>query len=99
MEINIPSLKDELKSKNYGNCIFILHNKIKEMLVLEVQKHNKDFKYSDLNDLKNKCIQLLDEDFANIVIDFYIVSITDESPLYELSILVELYENLTKVKI
>lgn len=99
MEINSPDLKNELKNKNYDKCIFVLHNKIKELLILELQKYKKDFKYSNLNDLKNKCIEFLDEDLSNIAIDFYMVSITDESPIYELSVLVELYENLTKVKI
>ena len=99
MEINSLDLKNELKNKNYDNCIFILHKKVKELLILEVQKYDKDFKYSNLNDLKNKCIGLLNEDLSNIAIDFYMVSITDESPLYELSILVELYEDLTKIKI
>ena len=57
MEINIPNLRKNLKEKNYEKCIFILHNKITELLTLEIQKYNKDFKYSNMDDLKNKCIK------------------------------------------
>lgn len=99
MEINIPNLQKELKNKNYNKCNSILHDSIKNSLILEIKKHKADFQYSDLNDLKNKSIDLLDENLADIAIDFYVVSITDENPIYELSVLIELYENLMHIKV
>lgn len=94
VKTNIYNLKEDLKKKNYNECNLILHNKIKELLVLEIKKHKPDFVYSNMNDLKNKCIELLDENLSDIAIDFYVVSITDEEPIYELSVLIDLYEKL-----
>lgn len=91
---NISNLQEELKKKNYNDCNLILHNKIKDLLISEVKKHKPDFVYSNMNDLKNKCIELLDENLSDIAIDFYVVSITDEEPIYELSVLMDLYEKL-----
>ena len=57
LNFNKIEFKEKLKNKDYSYCIYILHGEIKNILIQQLQKINKDFKYDNLSNLKNKYIQ------------------------------------------
>ena len=62
MNFNKIEFKEKLENKDYSYCIYILHREIKNILMQQLKKINKDFKYNNLSDLKNKYIQYYDYD-------------------------------------
>ena len=62
MSFNKIEFKEKLENKDYSYCIYILHIEIKNILIQQLKKINKDFKYINLSDLKNKYIEFCDYD-------------------------------------
>jgi hypothetical protein len=96
MEVTILSFnKNEFKKKlnqgDYSYCIYILHQEIKSLLIEHVKKYDKDFSYTDLKDLKNKCIEYLEYDMKTDAIEFYDLSMNQETESYELDRLLDIY--------
>lgn len=95
LSINIINLKEKLMEKNYSYCIYILHQEIKNILINQIKAIDKNFEYTNLKNLKNKCTQCLDYNKGLISIEFYNLSMHQENELYELDRLLEIYNSLT----
>lgn len=87
--------KEKLTQKNYSYCIYLLHQEIRSLLIEQVKKYDKNFSYTNLKELKNKCIEHLDYDTGIVSIQFYNLSMNEEIERYELDRLLDIYDCLT----
>lgn len=92
--INKKLFKENLNKKNYSNCIYMLHEEIKNILISKVTKFDKNYSYIDLCDLKNKCLTFLDEEQKLLVLEFYDSSFNQYNETYELDRLLDIYKTL-----
>lgn len=96
LSINKKVFKENLDCKNYSNCIYMLHEEIKEILVLLIKEFNKDYVYKNLDDLKNNCLKFLDYEQNLLVLEFYDLSFNRVNEITELNRLLKIYNNLKK---
>ena len=87
-------LSKNYKQKNYSYCIYILDKEITSILIQKVQKIDKNFSYSTLQNLKESCMKNLDYEIKLLVTDFYNLSINKENELIELNKLLDIYNDL-----
>lgn len=87
-------LSKNYKQKNYSYCIYILDKEITSILIQKVQKIDKNFSYSTLQNLKESCMKNLDYETKLLVTDFYNLSINKENELIELNKLLDIYNDL-----
>jgi hypothetical protein len=98
MTIDNKYLKQLIKEKNYSKCIYILTVEITNLLIDIMKSKKEDFEYVNLANLKSNAIKFLDDELADIAIDFYNLTIRDNDEFYELSMLLEIYASLLKYK-
>lgn len=96
LSINKKIFKENLNCKNYSNCIYMLDEEIKEMLILLIRGFNKNYVYKNLDDLKNNCLKYLDYDQKLLVLEFYDISMNPVNELQELKQLLKIYDELNK---
>ena len=93
---NKKKLRDNLDLKKYSNCIYMLHEEIKNILITKIQKIDNTYIYTNLTDLKNKCMQFLDYDQNLLVLEFYDLSFNQYDEIIELNRLLEIYGEIKK---
>jgi hypothetical protein len=99
MAIDNKYLKQLIKEKNYSKCIYILTVEITNLLIDLIKIKKEDFEYVNLANLKSNAIKFLDDNLANVAIDFYNLTIRDDDDeFYELSMLFEIYATLLNYK-
>ena len=94
---NLSTLKllnKKYQQKDYSSCIYILDKEITSILIQKVQKIDKNFSYSTLQNLKESCMKNLDYETKLLVTDFYNLSINKENELIELNKLLDIYNDL-----
>lgn len=94
MNFNKKLFKENLNCKNYSNCIYMLHEEIKKILILNIKKFDKNYVYKNLDDLKSKCLKYLNYEQKLSVLEFYDLSFNKVNELDELNRLLKIYNNL-----
>ena len=75
----------------------MLHEEIKHVLINKVKDLDNNYIYTDIVDLKNKCLQFLDEEQKILVLEFYDLSFNQYDEIIELNRLLEIYSEIKKV--
>ena len=96
LSINKKIFKENLDCKNYSNCIYMLHEEIKEILILNIKKFDKNYIYKNLDDLKNESLEYLDYEQKLLVLEFFDLSFNRVNEITELNRLLKIYNNLKK---
>ena len=92
--INKKIFKNNLNAKEYSNCIYMLHEEIKNILITKVRKFDKKYVYLDLCNLKNKCLTFFNEEQKLLVLEFYDLSFNQYNETFELDRLLDIYKTL-----
>ena len=88
-------INTKIKEKDYSNCIFILYNEIKNILIEKIKEKNPSYVYITIGDLKNKASRYLSSDLQSYAIILYTLVINpEEDELYTLNLLFEIYKQL-----
>lgn len=98
LSFNKKFFKENLNCKNYSNCIYMLHEEIKDILALHVKEFDNNYVYKNLSDLKNKCLKFLDYEQNLLVLEFYDLSFNQVNEMIELNRLLEIYNKIKKDK-
>ena len=96
MSFNKITFKENLDSKNYSNCIYMLHEEIKHVFIYIIKNFDNNYIYTDLIDLKNKCLQFLDEEQKLLILEFYDLSFNQYEKMFELDRLLDIYKSLKR---
>lgn len=97
--IDKDNLKSYLDDKDYSKCIVILFDEIKSILISKIKDKNPDYVYTTIGDLKNKSIRYLSTDLQSYAIAIYTLVMQPEDEAFELSLLLNIYEELISEKI
>ena len=88
-------INTKIKEKDYSNCIFLLFNEIKNILIEKIKEKNPNYVYITIGDLKNKSLKYLSSDLKSYAIILYTLVINpEEDELYTLNLLFEIYKTL-----
>lgn len=88
-------INTKIKEKDYSNCIFLLFNEIKNILIEKIKEKNPNYVYITIGDLKNKSLKYLSSDLQSYAIILYTLVINpEEDELYTLNLLFEIYKTL-----
>lgn len=88
-------INTKIKEKDYSNCIFLLFNEIKNILIEKIKEKNPNYAYITIGDLKNKSLKYLSSDLQSYAIILYTLTINPEDDeLYTLNLLFEIYKQL-----
>ena len=88
-------INTKIKEKDYSNCIYLLFNEIKDILVKKVKEKNPNYVYITIGDLKNKALRYLSSDLQSYAIILYTLAMDpEEDELYTLNLLFEIYKSL-----
>ena len=93
---NKKIFKIYLDCKNYSNCIYMLHEEIKQVLISYIKEFDKNYVYTTLPELKDKCLEYLDDTQNLLVLEYYNLSFNQCNELIELNRLLEIYKKLKK---
>ena len=88
------NIKNNLKSKNYVECISLLKNKINEIFTYKIYKQNKNFHYTCLEDLLDIGTSTLSADEAIILNEYYLTIRKDLGNEYIVAKLMEIYKKI-----
>jgi len=88
-------INTKIKEKDYSNCIYLLFNEIKNILIEKIKEKNPNYVYITIGDLKNKSLKYLSSDLQSYAIILYTLVINpEEDELYTLNLLFEIYKAL-----
>ena len=88
------NIKNNLKSKNYVECISLLKNKINEIFTFKIYKQNKNFHYTCLEDLLDIGTSTLSTDDSIILNEYYLTIRKDLGNEYIVAKLMEIYKKI-----
>ena len=86
--------KESLSKKEYDDCVKLLSQNIKQILIEKVKEKDSSFKYTNVANLKNCCLELLDSKEKLVAMEFYKLQIEEIGIEYEVIKLMELYDRL-----
>ena len=89
-------IKMKIKDNDFRTAIILLENKIKEIFIKRIEKHNKNFKYIDLINLSLYIKEYLSKEEQILFEKYFIIVNEENNELYELDCLVEILNNLEK---
>lgn len=92
--IDKKTLKLNFENQNYSNCITVLFNEIKNILIEKIKEKDSTYKYVTIGDLKNKAIKYLSTQLQSYAIALYTLVMQPEDELFELEVLLNMYEEL-----
>ena len=88
------NIKNNLKSKNYVECISLLKNKINEIFTSKIYKQNKNFHYTCLEDLLDIGTSTLSTNDSIILNEYYLTIRKDLGNEYIVAKLMEIYKKI-----
>jgi hypothetical protein len=88
------NIKNNLKSKNYVECISLLKIKINEIFTYKIKKQNKNFRYTCLEDLLDIGTSILSTDDAMLLNEYYLTIRKNLSNEYIVARLMEIYKKI-----
>lgn len=88
------NIKNNLKLKNYVECISLLKIKINEIFTYKIKKQNKNFHYTCLEDLLDIGTSILSTDDAMLLNEYYLTIRKDLGNEYIVARLMEIYKKI-----
>lgn len=94
MEEDKELVKKYIENKKYVQASEILSKNIKKILVDKIKEIDSKYNYVNLLNLKNRCINLLNDEYISIVQEFCNLHIEEFSEEFEIVKLMELLKKL-----
>ena len=87
-------IKNNIKNKNYSECISLLKNKINEIFSYKISKEVDEFKYTCLIDLLDIVSPVLSSDDSYLLNQYYLTVRNDSVSEFKVYKLMEIYKKL-----
>lgn len=80
---------------NYSECIVILFNKIKNILIDKIKLKNKQYNYTNINDFKENALKYLPIKMQSYAMWLHSLVMYPNDSEFEFKILLNIYNELT----
>lgn len=88
------NVRNNLKAKNYQECINLLKNKINDLFSYRISKHIDDFRYTCLEDLLDIGAPVLTPEEALILNQYYLTVRKDSAYEFKVYKLLDIYKKI-----
>ena len=88
------NIRNNIKSRNYTECISLLKNKINEIFTYKISKKISDFKYTCLIDLLDIGSPVLSSNDSYLLNQYYLTVRSDSVSEFKVYKLMEIYKKL-----
>lgn len=96
MALNKEMFSTYFEYKDYDKCIEMLRKEIISLLTKRIQERNPNYNYTTISALKQDAFKYLSTQEQEITIELYTFSYNEEPSEFELSRMMEIYQNLNK---